>query len=134
MDHKKRPERDRKRRDKIRAWAKGYPDYWRHYRAGHPAYRERERRRMAKKRHGDSRVAKRDECRKTAVEKLTAIAALEPGRVAKRDVCDRRFGGLVDFLLWKEGVAKPEVSPVLARAPHNVGHGHRSVGDHSPPL
>lgn len=111
-----------------------FPRYWRDYRAAHPAYRERERRRMAQKRRRELRVAKRDECRKIAVEKLSAIAALEPGRVAKPDVCDRRVGGLLNFLFWKEGVAKPEGSPVGAESPHNGGHGHGSVGDHPPPL
>ena len=109
VDHKKRPERDRKRRHKIRAWAMAFQHYWRHYRCTHPAYRERERQRMARKRR-------------------------RLKNVAKRDVCDRRVGGLVDFLFWKEGVAKPEVSPGVLRRPHNDGHGQPAVGGHPPPL
>ena len=134
VDHKKRPERDRKRRPKIRAWAMAFERYWRQYRAGHPVYRERERRRMAAKRRRLGRVAKRDERRQIAVDKLNAIAAQRPACVAKPDECDRRVGGLVNFLFWKEGVAKPDESLAMSPAPHNEGHGTRSVGNHSPPL
>lgn len=134
VDHKKNPQRDGKRRQKIRAWAMAFQHYWRHYRARHPAYRERERRRMARKRRRLRSVAKREEWRTIAVEKLNAIAAQTPKRVAKRDECDRRVGGLVDFLFWKEGVAKPEVSPVVLSRPHNSGHGQPAMGGHPPPL
>jgi hypothetical protein len=78
IDHKKRPERDRKRRQKIRAWAMAFQHYWRHYRAAHPAYRERERQRMARKRRRLRNVAKRDEWRNIAVDKLSAIAVQAP--------------------------------------------------------
>jgi hypothetical protein len=50
------------RRIKIRAWAKAYPDYWRHYRAAHPDYRQRESRRTAAKRRRARGVAKQITC------------------------------------------------------------------------
>lgn len=134
VDHKKNPERDRKRQHKVRAWAMAFEHYWRYYRAAHVDYRERERWRMARKRRRLRNVAKRDEWRNIAVEKLRVIAAQTPARVAKPDECDRRVGGLVDFLFWKEGVAKPEVSPVLPSAPHNDAHGQSTVGGYPPPL
>ena len=50
------------RRIKISAWAKAFPDYWRHYRATHQDYRRRERRRMAAKRRRTKNVAKQITC------------------------------------------------------------------------
>jgi hypothetical protein len=100
--HKKHPHRDQKRRLKVRGWAKAYPNYWRRYRASHPDYAERERRRMWRKRRRALRVAKRDARRVVAVEKLAAIVAETPKNVAKRDACDRRVDKVLDFLIWKE--------------------------------
>jgi hypothetical protein len=134
VDHKKNPQRDKNRRHKIRAWAMAFQQYWQHYRLTHSAYRERERQRMAHKRRRLKSVAKREEWRRAAVEKLNAIAAQTPARVAKRDVWDRRVGGLVNFLFWKEGVAKPEMSPASVRRPHNDAHGQPTVGQHPPPF
>jgi hypothetical protein len=87
---------------KIRGWAKAYPTYWKRYRAEHPDYAERERRRMRRKRRRAVRVAKRDARRLLAVEKLAAIVAATPKTVAKRDACDRRVDKVLDFLIWKE--------------------------------
>lgn len=66
---------------KQREWAKGYPDYWRHYRKAHPQYAERERKRMRSRR---------------AKVKI----------VAKEDAIHRRVDGIVEYLFWREGVAK----------------------------
>lgn len=96
------PECDGQRRGKIRDWARQYPDYWRGYRAEHPAYRERERRRMQAKRGHVIRVAKRDVLRQMAVERLRDIQAQGAEFVAKRDVLDRRVEGVLEFLVWKE--------------------------------
>lgn len=96
------PHCDDKRREKIRGWARRYPDYWRRYRAAHGAYRERERKRMHAKRSGVDRVAKRDAWKEIAVEKLRDIQAQAPEFVAKRDGCDRRVDQLLDYLVWKE--------------------------------
>ena len=135
VDHAKRPERDRKRRDKIRAWARGYPNYWQRYRQRHPSYRERDnaRRRRAYRRAVFS--AKRDESRQNAVERLRRIRAMASGSSsAKPDVCDRRVEKVIDFLVWKEFSAKPDESPSLGREPHNSGHGFGAMGDHPSPL
>jgi hypothetical protein len=96
------PHCDGKRRQKIRDWARRYPDYWRRYRAAHPGYRERERRRMQAKRGQAIRVAKRDVWRRIAVERLRDIQAQGTEFVAKRDVFDRRVEAVLEFLVWKE--------------------------------
>ena len=96
------PRCDDKRREKIRSWARQYPDYWREYRATHGAYRERERQRMRAKRGQAVRVATRDVWSQIAVEKLRDIQAQAPDFVAKRDVCDRRVDKVLDYLIWKE--------------------------------
>ncbi|MBK8870361.1 MAG: hypothetical protein IPN19_04805 [Elusimicrobia bacterium] len=44
------PKDDEARRGKTRAWAKTYPDYWRHYRTGHPSYVRRDNRRRQRRR------------------------------------------------------------------------------------
>jgi len=81
--NKKHPGHDHSRRVKTQAWAKVFPDYWQRYRATHPDYAERERKRMR---------AKRGKIR----------------RVAKQDAWDRRVDGVLDYLIWKEGVANQD--------------------------
>jgi len=78
---KRHPLYGKSRRLKIRAWAKAYPDYWRFYRAAHLEYRIREMRRMSTKRR-------------------------EARRVAKQTAISRRLDGVVEYLLWREAVAK----------------------------
>jgi hypothetical protein len=131
---KKNPTYDNSRRPKKRGWAKGYPDYWRHYRVDHPDYVARERERMRRKRHRGKRVANRDAWRKTAVEKLSAMAAKSPETVANRDACHRRWSAMLNFLIWKEGVANQDASPRHAAVANNRGHERRDVGHDSPPL
>jgi len=93
-------------RNKTHAWAKCYPDYWRQYRATNAKYRERERLRMAAKRRKARRVAKQTRRREVAVEKLRKLESPGPKTVAKQTGIARRVNGVVQFLLWKEGVAK----------------------------
>lgn len=131
---KKNPTYDHRWRSKKRGWAKAYPDYWRHYRQAHPDYAARERERMRRKRQAARRVANRDACRKMAVEKLAAIAVRTPGNVANRDAYDRRVDGVLDFLLWKEGVANRDASLTGAVLADNSGHGLGTVGRHPPAL
>ena len=132
--HKKYPERDRQRRHKVRGWAKAYPTYWRRYRQRHPSYRQRDnaRRRSAYRRAVFS--AKREQCRQNAVERLRRIQTSAPASSAKPDVCDRRVDKVIDFLVWKEFSAKPDVSPAAGPRLHNTGHGLGPVGEHSSPL
>lgn len=94
------------RKLKLRAWAKVYPDYWRRYRAAHPAYQEAERRRMRGKRSGLRRVAKQAVIGRITVEKLLAVKRIQPESVAKQAVIARRVDALVDVLIWREAVAK----------------------------
>jgi hypothetical protein len=96
------PHCDDERREKIRAWAQRYPDYWRKYREAHGGYRQRERRRMRVKRRRAGNVAKRDAWKEKAVEKLRDIQAQAPEFVAKRDACDRRVDAVLAYLVWKE--------------------------------
>ena len=131
--HKKHPTYDHHRRPKKRGWAKAYPKYWRHYRKTHRDYAALERERMRRKRRRQC-VANRDAWRKIAVDKLAAIVAKRPETVANRDVCDRRVGDMLDFLIWKEGVANRDASPAGVILPDNNGHGQPAVGEHSPPL
>lgn len=93
---------DAGRLGKVRRWAKGYPGYWRQYRAGHPEYRARERERMRGRR---VRVAKQDEIRQNPVGYLTSIRG--PGNVAKQDEIGRQVDGIVEYLEAWARVAKP---------------------------
>lgn len=104
------------RKPKLRIWAAGYPAYWRHYRKTHPEYAERERERMKSCRRRLKSVAKHDARRVIAVEKLRNIQAQAPKTVAKQDAIVRRMDGIVDYLFWKEGVAKHDVTD-LALSP-----------------
>lgn len=127
---KKNPTYDHRWRSKKRGWAKAYPDYWQQYRAAHPDYATRERERMRHKRRRGVRVANQDAWRSMAVEKLAAIAAKTPETVANQDVCDRRVDDMLDFLIWKEGVANRDASPSGVILPDNSGHGQPAVGGH----
>ena len=91
---------------KLRAWAKAYPDYWRQWRGDHRDYREREKLRMRAKRRQARRVANETAIGQIAVEKLQSIRAEQPITVANETVIARRMDALVDFLIWKESVAK----------------------------
>lgn len=93
------PEHARRWQTKVRAWAKAYPDYWRRYRAKHADYRERERRRMARKRRGQKRVAKVTAIRAILDEKVRAIdRAAGPKTVAKETPILRRVAAIEDCL------------------------------------
>lgn len=90
---------------KVRAWADGYPAYWVQWRAGHAAYREREKLRMRAKRRRDRIVANDTGAREILVEKLRAVVATEPPGVANDTGRDRRVEALVEVLVWREAVA-----------------------------
>ena len=104
------------RGQKVRAWSKAYPGYWRRYRAQHPAYREGERLRMRRKRARALRVAKQTVRRKIFVEKLLMVRQIGPKIVAKQTVMARRVDALVEALVWRESVAKQSLI-ALAPAP-----------------
>jgi hypothetical protein len=95
-----------KRQKKVRDWGTAYPHYWQRYRANSPAYREREKLRMRRKRAGVRRVAKQTLRRDILVEKLLTVKRMGSRSVAKQTVITRRVDALVDALIWKEAVAK----------------------------
>lgn len=106
---KKNPTYDHRWRSKKRGWAKAYPDYWRYYRAAHPAYRQRDNARRRQARRHRLSAANQDAWRKIAVEKLRAIAEIVPGRAANQNAYDRRVDKVLDFLAWKEDAANRDV-------------------------
>ena len=93
-------------RHKVQAWAKTYPDYWRHYRATHPNYVERDNRRRRLSRKKALGAAKQDAIGQIAVDKLRGIPVVGPESAAKQDAILRRLNGGVEFLFWKETAAK----------------------------
>lgn len=110
------PDRPQDRRHKIRAWAKTYPDYWRHYRAIHPDYTQKDNERRRRARRALFRAAKQDAIREIAVGKLRDIRAILPKSAAKHDAITRRTEALVDFLFWKESAAKRDATALQPAA------------------
>ena len=102
---KNHPEADKKRRDKIKAWA-ATRDYWRQYRQDNDEYRAQDNARRQKAHQRLRRAAKRDALRQIALGKLAGIEVLAAKTAAKRDALDPRVDGLLEFLFWKEGAAK----------------------------
>ena len=100
------PSYSQSRCHKVRAWAKTYPDYWRHYRATHPDYADRDNQRRRSTRKRVLRAAKQDAIGQIAVDKLRGIPAVGPESAAKQDTILRRLNGVVEFLFWKETAAK----------------------------
>ena len=103
---KKNPGHEAGRRVKLKTWAAAHSGYWRRYRKTHPVYVERERERMRSRRKTLKSDAKQVSMRQIAVEKLLSIQAQAPKTVAKQVLIHRRVDGIVDYLFWKEGVAK----------------------------
>jgi hypothetical protein len=63
-------------------------------------------------------VAKQDAVRKISVEKLESIRDSEADSVAKQDAVHRRVNGILDYLFWKENVAKQDnMADCLSGAP-----------------
>jgi len=100
------------RQPKVRQWARDFPQYWRRYRAAHPAYRLRERERM--RRHRVLRVAKQDAIRQNPVGYLSDIRSLPLKTVAKQDAIGSQIDGILDYLVAGARVAKPNA----------IGEGH----------
>jgi len=113
---KKNPGYEAGRKVKQQAWAKANPTYWQRYRKTHPDYVERERERMMSRRKALKSDAKQVSMRQIAVEKLRSIEAQALKTVAKQVSIRRRMDGIVDYLFWKEGVAK-QVSTDLSPSP-----------------
>lgn len=114
----KNPGYGKGRKLKIKAWAKGYPDYWRKYRRSHSDYAKKECQRMRSVRQKAKNVAKQDAVRQISVEKLESIRGLESQNVAKQDAVHRRVNAILNYLFWKESVAKQDgIANYLASIP-----------------
>jgi len=123
-------EQDEGRADKHKVWARD-TGYWRDYRAGHPDYVQRDKKRRQKAKEKAHRAANQDmrrefsvnEVRDTpakkaanqdmsrqiSVGKLRDIQALRPQNIAPQDPCHRRLDRVVEFLLWKERAANQDL-------------------------
>lgn len=114
----KNPDYGKSRRQKIRVWARNYPNYWRQYRKNHPDYagRDNHRRRAA---HKKARTAaKQDAATQVYVETLNSIVDTNPISAAKQDTAHGRINALLKCLIWKETAAKQDaVAGFLCRAP-----------------
>lgn len=93
------------RHPKVRQWARDFPQYWKRYRATHPAYRLKERQRMRRQRV--LRVAKQDAIRQNPVGYLADIRSLPLKTVAKQDAIGSQIEGILDYLVAGALVAKP---------------------------
>lgn len=112
------PGYNKSRAAKTSAWAKAYPNYWRKYRREHPDYAKNERQRMRSVRRQAKNVAKQNAIAQISLEKLESIRDLRPNFVAKQNAIHRRVNGILDYLFWKESVAKQnEIAPYLCHAP-----------------
>ena len=110
----KNPGYNRERKQKIRAWAKGYPDYWQKYRQEHPDYVKKDNKRRHTGHKKEKNAAKQDLSSKISVEKLKSIMEIKPDSAAKQDLLQRRQNGIINFLYWKESAAKQDVIDNLA--------------------
>jgi len=114
------PDRAKQYQPKVRAWARAYPDYWRHYRATHPRYMARDKRRRVEARRRARLSAKETAMPTAVVEKLEALEALPTKRMsAKETPILRRVGAIEDCLrstvsaLWS-AKRNPMASAALA--------------------
>jgi hypothetical protein len=110
------------RRQKVKAWAHAYPNYWQGYRASHPDYVERDNERRRRSHARGRRAAKQDGIRAQTLDKLRVLAGwtalLIQESAAKQDAippanpCEERvwqvMEGVVAYLIWKEGAAKQD--------------------------
>ena len=108
------------RRDKIRRWAKGSPDYWKHYRQTHPAYAERNRRQTRVRLRGRRAMfAKQNAIRNDPVGYLEGLRA--GALFAKQNAMSRPVDGILTFLATREVFAKQNT---IAQAPAVVRSSH----------
>ena len=94
------------RKEKIKSWAKEYPDYWKKYRKEHPVYVEKDNKRRSTRHKKGKIAAKQDAISQIFVEKLKSIQENRANYAAKQDAIDRRIDSLLESLIWKESSAK----------------------------
>lgn len=97
----RRPGKAAAHQEALRAWAKDYPDYWRHYRATHPGYVREDNERRARSLREARAFRKATDLRQIAVERLDAIEAEAVGECsAKQTDLARRVYGIIGYLRW----------------------------------
>lgn len=96
------------RNDEKREWAANYPNYWRKYRKNHPNYTQKERKRMLVVRKKAKIVARQDTARRISLEKLENIRELGSNSVARQDAASSQIKKILDYLFWKETVARQD--------------------------
>jgi hypothetical protein len=79
------PDHSTRYEGKERAWAKAYPDYWQHYRAGHPEYAARDNRRRVRSRRRAKLSANETGMRRSVVEKLHELDRLSGPEVSANE-------------------------------------------------
>ena len=72
------PDHAKRYQPKVRAWAKAFPNYWRHYRKGHPKYVRRDNCRRCTAMKGSRCSANETAMTRVVVEKLRALESLGP--------------------------------------------------------
>jgi len=125
---KQNPGYNKGRSPKVRAWAKAYPNYWRKYRQEHPDYVKKERRRRRSAHKKAKNAAKQNAISQISLEKLESIRNLEPNSAAKQNTIHRRVDGILDYLFWKECVAKQNAIAITPVDERQYAYASRDLG------
>lgn len=115
------PEHPAKYAPKVRAWAKGYPDYWQHRRRSDPEYVRRDNARRAKAARAARRSANETGIAQVTVEKLHAISVLREAECSANETgIARRVGALEDYVL---STSRYQVPPTETGIDGSLGPG-----------
>ncbi len=113
---------------KIRDWAKAYPSYWQKYRKEHPDYAKKERQRRCSAHKRTKNAAKQNAISQFSLEKLESIRNLEPLSAAKQNTIHRRVNGILDYLFWKESIAKQDAIAIHLPGERQYQYASRNLG------
>jgi hypothetical protein len=95
------PENAVAHQEALKAWAKDYPDYWRHNRKTHPDYVRMDNERRAESLRKARALRKATGWRQIAVERLAAVEAMGSDDCsAKQTGSSRRVDAIVGYLRW----------------------------------
>lgn len=96
------------RKEKLKLWAKSYPNYWCQYRERHPEYVARDNRRRCLSAKCARRSAKHIHIRTLRAEQLKTILdiGLSEENSAKHIQLARQINGIVDYLFRRDCSAK----------------------------
>ena len=118
---------------KERAWAKGYPNYWRAYRKAHPDYVARDNRRRIESRRRAKLSANETGMRHSLVEKLHALDDLIVPEVSANETgFHRRVFAIEDCLRSTAALAlsaKGNRDGAAEGFEAQCRHGHRTMGN-----